>query len=199
MILDLVPNFDPVLHTPTPEFDFENAPINPVELYQNLAETMLSKGGIGLAAPQCGLPYNFFVVRSDPVMGFFNCRIVDKSDQTTELEEGCLSYKNLILKVTRASIIKARWEMIVPGQRISVETKTQIFSGMTARVIQHELDHVNGIVFTKYVNKYHLEQARNKARKLNKVQREKEEKQILIAKAQDGGKTTTDRKLIIDV
>jgi peptide deformylase len=189
MILELVPNTDPILHTPTPEFDFNNSPINPVELYQNLGETMIAKGGIGLAAPQCGLPYRFFVLRSSPIIGMFNCRIVDMSMERSELEEGCLSYKNLILKIKRPVSIKCRWEELVPGSNpIQVETKTGTFSGMTARAIQHELDHVNGIVFTKHVDKYHLEVARNKAKKINKQLKKNAQK--LLNKPKDGGKST---------
>lgn len=188
MILDLVPNSNPVLHIPTPEFDFNAAPINPIELYKNLGETMLAKGGIGLAAPQCGLPYNFFVIRSDPIIGMFNCRIVDMSMERLELEEGCLSYKGLILKIKRPVSIKARWQELVigPNNQLNVETKTQVFTGMTARAIQHEKDHVDGIVFTKYSTKIELELAKNKARKLNKV---KKNTGVLL-KGRDAGKST---------
>ena len=170
MILDLVPNYDPVLHTPTPEFNLEEAPVNPVELYKNLAETMLAKGGIGLAAPQCGLPYRFFVIRTDPIVGMFNCRIVDKSEQTLELEEGCLSVPGLIIKIKRSRIIKARWEELIQKENgVSFETKTKVFSDLTARAIQHELDHLNGTMFYDKISKFQLEMLIKKNNKRNKI------------------------------
>lgn len=169
MILDLIPNLNSILHTATPEFNFDPAPINPVELYNNLGETMLAKGGIGLAAPQCGLPYHFFVIRTDPIIGMFNCRIVDMSTERCDLEEGCLSYPGLILKIKRPVSIKARWEELViqSDNQINVETKTQVFTGITARAIQHELCHVQGEVFLDMISRLELERAIKKCNKKN--------------------------------
>ena len=159
MILELVDRNDPILHTPTPEFDFYAAPVNPIELYQNLAETMLHHNGLGLAAPQCGLPYRFFVIKSDPVIGMFNCRIVDQSQATIVLDEGCLTYPNLFFKVRRPTAIKVRYE------QPDGETKTAEYTGMTARIIQHELDHVNGVVFLDRISKLERERAFIRANK----------------------------------
>ena len=146
MILPLVDPYDEILFRKTDKFDFNNPPVNPVELYQNLAETMLHHGGIGLAAPQCGLPYNFFVIRSDPIIGMFNCKIVDQGEELVKLDEGCLSYKGILLNIARPKNIKVRYT------QPNGEVKTELYTGMTARVIQHELDHVNGIVFLEKVS-----------------------------------------------
>lgn len=146
MILPLVDPYDEILFKKTEKFDFSNPPVNPIELYQNLAETMLHHGGIGLAAPQCGLPYNFFVVRSEPVMGMFNAKIVDFGEEEVKMDEGCLSYKGITLNIKRPKNIKVRYT------QPNGEVITSMFTGMTARVIQHELSHVNGEVFIEKVS-----------------------------------------------
>lgn len=142
-------------------FDFSNPPIDPIELAQNLTETMLANGGIGLAANQCGLPYRVFAVASNPVLVCFNPIIVDRTTETVELEEGCLSFKGLILKIKRPLAIKARFTM--PNG----VTETHKYTGMTARIFQHEYDHIEGITFDKHVGPVSLAMAKAKAKKRN--------------------------------
>jgi len=149
----------PILHTATEKFNFHNPPINPVELYQIMGKKLLEYDGLGLAAPQLGLPYNFFVIRSDPVLGFFNANIVDKSDEELLQEEACLSYPGLAFKVKRPQVIRVRY------QRPDGEFHTQVFQDMTARIVQHELDHVNGIVMSDRVSRLQIEMAIKKANK----------------------------------
>lgn len=156
---ELVEQTDPVLHTATPRFDFSNPPIHPVELYNILGNKLKEYDGLGLAAPQLGLPYNFFVIRSDPIQGFFNAKIVDTSDEQVILEEGCLSYPGLVLKVKRPKLVRIRFAD--PEGTI----KTLKFQDMTARIVQHELDHVEGVVFTDRVSRLSLEMAIKKANK----------------------------------
>jgi len=152
----LVNNTDQILYTKTERFDFSNPPIDPSELAHILAQTMIANNGIGLAAPQIGLPYRAFVLTGKPIMCCFNPIIVDTSSEQIYLEEGCLSFPNLIVKIKRPKIIRARYTM--PNG----ETVTNKFIGMTARIFQHELDHLNGVVFTQRANSYHLEKARKK-------------------------------------
>lgn len=152
----LVSNTDQVLYTKTERFDFSNPPIDPSELAHILAQTMIANNGIGLAAPQIGLPYRAFVLTGKPILCCFNPIIVDTSSEQIYLEEGCLSFPNLIVKIKRPKIIRARYTM--PNG----ETVTNKFIGMTARTFQHELDHLNGVVFTQRANSYHLEKARKK-------------------------------------
>lgn len=156
----LVELTDPVLHTATPRFDFSNPPIHPVELYNILGNKLREHDGLGLAAPQLGLPYNFFVIRSDPIQGFFNAKIVDTSEEQVLLEEGCLSYPGLVLKVKRPKVVRIRYS------DPNGEVKTSKFQDMTARIIQHEIDHVEGVVFTDRVSRLSLEMAIKKANKL---------------------------------
>lgn len=163
MILNLVSSNDPVLYEDVPLFDFNNPPCDPVELAKNLTETMIANKGLGLSANQCGLRHKVFVINSNPVYACFNPRIVDQTLQNIILmDEGCLSFPNLFLKVKRPRTIKVRFTM--PNG----ETVTHKFDGITARCFLHELDHLNGIVFTSRVNKFHLEQGMRYKKKLDR-------------------------------
>jgi peptide deformylase len=153
MILDLVNGKDPILRTKTEKFDF-NSDIDPIELSKNLAETMIANKGLGLAAPQVGLPYRVCVITGQPILAMFNPKIVDQSEEQVLLKEGCLSFPNLYIKVKRPAVIRVRYTR--PNQ----ETVTEEFSGLTARIVQHEIDHLEGILFTDRASRFHLEQAR---------------------------------------
>ena len=161
MILDLVPHDDPILRQECPKFDFTTPPIDPIELVVNLAETMMHLGGLGLAAPQVGLPYNCFVLYANPIIAVYNPILIDATTEQTELEEGCLSFPNLVLKIARPSVIKVRYQM--PNS----ETITQKYVGMTSRAFQHEMHHLHGILFTDHVSKLKLQMAKAKAKKGN--------------------------------
>lgn len=141
MIYEFVPKNDPILKTKTEKFDFLNPPINPVELYNNMGETLRSRGGVGLAAPQVGLPYRFFVLWSEYMIGCFNPIIVDMSDDRIDMVEGCLSFPGLILSISRPKIIKVRYTE--PDGNVV----TRVFDGLSSRAFQHELDHLDGILF----------------------------------------------------
>ena len=159
MIRELLDCNDPFLRKPVEKFDFSNPPTDPLELAVDLAETCLHHNGLALSANQVGLPYRVFVIRGEEIIVCFNPVLVDQSEETIVLEEGCLSFPNLFVKVKRPKKIKVRYT------EPNGETKTQIFDGFTARVFQHELDHLNGIVYTSRANKFHLEQARKRAKK----------------------------------
>lgn len=143
-----------IIHEEIERFDFTNPPIDPIELAQNLTETLISTNGIGLSANQVGLSYRAFVIKSNPVYAMFNPVIVHESDEKEYMEEGCLSFPNLIIPIKRSKKIRVRYTM-PNGQ-----TKTDMFDGLTARVIQHETDHLNGITFIQRATKYHLDKAR---------------------------------------
>ncbi|CAB4142712.1 Def N-formylmethionyl-tRNA deformylase [uncultured Caudovirales phage] len=163
MILELIDCNDPLLKQEMEPFDFSNPPVNPLDLVTDLAETMLANNGIGLSANQCGLPYRVFVMLGHELIPCFNPRIVDMSEETIVLEEGCLSYPDLYVKVKRPRRIKVRYAE--PNGNIV----TQTFDGMTARVFQHELDHLNGINYQQRANRYHLQQARKKKKPKNNL------------------------------
>jgi peptide deformylase len=159
VILNLVEKNDPLLRTKLENFDFSNPPVNPSELAMDLAETMVSHKALGLAANQVGLPYRVFAMTGNPVNVCFNPRIVDTSSEEIILEEGCLTFPGLFIKVKRPSMIRARYTMA------NGETVTNKFVGMTARIFQHELDHLDGVLYMNRATLFHREQAYRKARK----------------------------------
>jgi len=162
MIYELVKPHHPLLSTKLDKFDFSNPPIHPAELANNLIETMVHNKGLGLSANQCGLPYRVFVLHSVNPLAMFNPTIVDETSDEVKLDEGCLTYPNLFLPISRPSIIKVRF------QDAFGEFHTEKFIGMTARCIQHELDHLNGIDYTKRANPIHLSRGLNQKKILDR-------------------------------
>lgn len=159
MIHDLVDKYDPILKTELEKFDFQNPPTDPIQLAHDLAETMIDKGGIGISANQIGLPYRAFAIMAEQIIVCFNPILLSESVEEIYLEEGCLSYPNLFVKIKRPHTIRVRYTE--PNGNVITEK----FGGMTARIFQHELDHLNGVVYTKRANKIHFEQAKKNAKK----------------------------------
>ena len=164
MIVTILGKDHPILKEEMPAFDFDNPIVDPVLLYNDLAETMRENNGMGLSANQIGVRTRAFVMRAEDIIGVFNPRVVDISSETVTLEEGCLSYPNLFVKIKRPKSIKVRFT--TPDG----ETSTKTFTGMTARVFLHELDHLDGIAHTSRANRYHLEQAKKLFKKLKNRQ-----------------------------
>lgn len=150
---ELVDKKHEVLRTPATKFDFLNPPINPVELYNTLGSILKEKNGLGLAAPQIGYGLRVFVVRANPILPFFNPVIVDKSEEEVTLEEGCLTFPGILVKIKRPRVIKVRFADPM-GQY-----QTKVFQDLTARVIQHEVDHLDGILIGNRVGPVSLERA----------------------------------------
>ena len=153
MILDILSSDHPLLKTKMEKWDFANPPMDANELANNLIETMVDREGLGLSSNQCGLPYRVFVMWSNPTKVCFNPRIVDYVGEPIQFSEGCLSYPNLYVKIKRPVGVRVRY------QTPDGETHTEDFNGMTARIFQHELDHLDGIVYTSRANKIHLDRA----------------------------------------
>ena len=162
----LVEANDPILNAPLEPFNF-NVDVDPLEVANTLYEKLSEYNGLGLAANQIGLPYRVFIMRGNPCIVCFNPKIVDASTSQIVLEEGCLTYPDLYVKIRRPAMIKVRYTNEL-GQ-----TKTEKFAGITARCFQHELDHLNGENYLMRANKYHLDKAKQKVkyikRKRNKV------------------------------
>lgn len=145
---------NPILTTPCVDFDFRNPPGEPSELSIGLMQIMNQHNGVGLAANQVGIPYRVFVMRGDPEnLVCFNPKIVSSSKETTLMEEACLSFPGVTVKVKRPKEIRVRF------QTPSGEATTMTFGGMTARIFQHELDHLDGILFFNRANKFHRDKA----------------------------------------
>ena len=164
MIKDIFHHTANILREEMPAFDFSNPVMDPLQLYTDLAETMRENNGMGLSANQIGVRTRAFVMRAEEIIGVFNPRIVDESSEMVTLEEGCLSYPNLFVKIKRPKSIKVRFT--TPAG----ETSTKTFTGMTARVFLHELDHLDGVVYTSRANRYHLDQAKKLVKKLKNRQ-----------------------------
>jgi peptide deformylase len=157
--MNLVDPNDPILTTPCQIFDFNNPPFDPIEFAKDLVKFMYDKNGIGLAANQVGVPYRVFAMRGQPEnFVCYNPKIVQPSEMKIELEEGCLTYPNLLVKITRPQHVRVRFT--TPNG----DTMTKQFTGLTARIFQHELDHLDGVIFYNRANRYHRDQALKKWR-----------------------------------
>ena len=130
---------DPVLTTPAVEVsDFDKELRT---LVQDLTDTMIDAPGAGLAAPQIGVPLRVFVWHVDDEFGHLVNPSLDLSDELQEGEEGCLSFPDLAYETPRAMRAVARgWNMY--GEPITVEG-----TEFLARALQHETDHLNGVLF----------------------------------------------------
>jgi len=133
------------------------------EFSQNLEKMkeILKQDGVGLAATQVGWPIQLFLIAIDELENelpepevILNPEITNYSKSTSKMEEGCLSFPGLFLKITRPSSIT--WQY----QSINGETHSKTSTGFYARAIQHEIDHLNGKVFidrASSVNKLRVE------------------------------------------
>lgn len=162
-ILNLVSEVDPILSEVIPEFDFTDPEFNAVEIASSLVETCKHYKGLGLSANQCGLRHRVFVAGfGDNFVAFFNPTIVSLSTQTVHMSEGCLSFPHLFLNVTRPDSLHLEYYDFEGNK------KQGIFTGLTARVILHEIDHLNGITFTKKAKPLALKIGVEKRNKLYK-------------------------------
>ena len=159
---DLIPADWPVLYREVPEFDFTKPPVDPNEFASSLVETCKKYNGLGLSANQCGYNYRVFVMGAgDEYVAFFNPKLI-KTEGEAHMEEGCLSWPLLNLRITRPKKI---W---VEYQDFTGEKKEAIFDGMSARCFLHELDHMNGIMYTSRVKPLALKFG---IKKLEKIRR----------------------------
>ena len=145
---------DPILSKPVPEFNFNYPPESPSDIATKLISEMNNHNGISLSANQLGLSYRVFCMRGYPENYVcFNPRIVYSSDEVTLMEEACVSFPGVTVKVKRSKEIRVRF------QTPSGMLVTKKFDGLTARTFQHELDHLDGILFFNRANRYHREKA----------------------------------------
>ena len=117
-------------------------------------------------ARQFGLNKKCMIIRN----GFFSFRWTDInkvclifSDETVLMIEGCLSYPELFIKIKRPTYIVMTWEN-EEGNKCYDK-----FAGMTSRIIQHEVDHLEGITFLQKANRYYLEQAKKALKKVQRI------------------------------
>ena len=155
LAVDLVSADDPILREELPRFDFNNPPTDPIEFAHILAQSMLKHGGIGLAANQIGFRHRAFVMMGNPILCCYNPRVVDIPENEDILqEEGCLTFPNLLIKVKRKAAIKVQYTE--PNGNV----QNRVFANLSSRIFQHELDHLNGILYMDRASSYHYEQAK---------------------------------------
>lgn len=119
---------------------------NVVKLLDDMAETMYDAEGVGLAAPQVGIAKRIIVMDcGDGLIEMINPEILEK-DGEQEGPEGCLSIPGVTADIKRANHVIAKG-LNRNGEAIIVEGE-----GLLARCIQHEIDHLDGILFTDYIN-----------------------------------------------
>jgi len=179
--MKLVNEKDPILKKVMPDFNFDDPIIDPVELVEKMHEVRKVDGGIGLAAPQIGVETRVVVIGmgglqsegvEDFAKAFFNPEITEFSKTQEYMVEGCLSFPGLFVKVKRPTEITFTYED---------EDGTKYYdhlSGITARILQHEIDHLNGITFDTKANRIHLQKAK-KDRKLS----ERHKKRLILDNA----------------
>ena len=163
MVMPLVSENHEYLKKELELFDFENPPTDPIQLSYDLVETMRANHGLGLSANQVGLPYRVFVMESKPALACFNSVLVDVSEEVIELDEGCLSYPGLFVKVKRPRHIKVRYSE--PNGNVV----TKKFTGMSARCFLHEYDHMQGINFLNRVSELKRTMAMKRYHKQKKL------------------------------
>lgn len=144
------------------------------ELIENMWETMYNAEGIGLAAPQIGLPIRLFVIdtaqyeEDDDIdvegikQVFINAQIIEEGGKLWDYEEGCLSIPDVRGDVKRHAQIKLRY------QDENFEVHERVFNGLIARVIQHEYDHTDGILFTELLKPLKKRRVRRRIEKIKK-------------------------------
>jgi len=146
---DIITYPNPILTTPCEKFDFSNPPVEPYALAKLLLEACSESKGVGLAANQIGIPYRVFAILGTESFVMFNPKIVYMNDEKTNLEESCMSVPGVAVKVKRSTNLRVRFQTPSGG------TDTKTFNGMSAKIIQHEMDHLDGIMFFNRANRYH--------------------------------------------
>lgn len=108
----------------------------------SLVDTMIANGGIGLAAPQCGILKRIIVVlvNNKPKI-MINPEIISTSQETCSMEEGCLSFPEKFLTIRRPEKITVKY------RSLSGHPAIETHEGLTARILFHEIDHLDGILF----------------------------------------------------
>ena len=178
MILPIVAYGDPILKQRAKEIsssskDFEI-------LLKNMWETMYAANGVGLAAPQVGKSLRLFIVDGSPFSVeaslteyeknelksfkkvFINPKILQKSDDLENFNEGCLSIPDVRGDVTRPTTIKIKY------QNQYFKEITEHISGLPSRIVQHEYDHLEGILFTDKLSALKKKLLKNKLLKISR-------------------------------
>ncbi|MCL6730605.1 peptide deformylase [Sphingomonas hankyongi] len=170
----------PIVEVPDPRLREISKPVDTVDdevraLVSDMFETMYDAPGIGLAAIQVGVPKRILVIDlqepeeegGEPIRDprvFINPEILDCSDQEVPYTEGCLSVPDQFAEVDRPDRIRARWLDIDGKQR------DEEITGLLAVCLQHEMDHLNGILFIDHLSRLKRQMILKKLDKQRKEQ-----------------------------
>ena len=164
MILPIIAYGNPILKIKCKEIDFNYKDLN--NLIDNMWETMYSASGVGLAAPQIGKAIRLFVVDTSPFAEdkelniiernklksfkkvFINPKIIWSSSTLLNFNEGCLSIPEIREDIKREDQIEIQY------QNQKFESEILKLDGLSARVVQHEYDHIEGILFTDKLSSF---------------------------------------------
>ncbi|MCA0132101.1 peptide deformylase [Winogradskyella alexanderae] len=178
MILPIVAYGDPVLKKKAKAIDAQYPKLD--ELIENMHETMYGAFGVGLAAPQVGLPIRLFLVDTEPFADdenlsenereqlknfkkiFINAQILEEEGDEWAFNEGCLSIPDVREDVFRQPKIKIQY------QDENFDTYVEEYEGLIARVIQHEYDHIEGILFTDKLSSFKKRLIKGKLNNISK-------------------------------
>jgi peptide deformylase len=171
MILPIVAYGDPVLRKETEEIDKDYPDLD--MLIEDMFETMYNAQGVGLAAPQIGKSIRLFIVDADPFAEdepelegfkkvFINPIIIKEEGEEWKFNEGCLSIPGIREYVSRKP--KITIEYYDENWNLKEET----YDGLAARVIQHEYDHIEGILFTDKLSPLKRKLLKNKLNNIAK-------------------------------
>lgn len=167
-----------ILEAPDPRLRVKSKPVEAIDdgvrgLVSDMFDTMYDAKGIGLAAIQIGEPLRLLVIDlqedgpdgervSDPRV-FVNPEIVDPADETNIYNEGCLSVPDQYADVERPATCRARWQDLDGVQH------DERIEGMLATCLQHEMDHLEGILFIDHLSRLKREMVLRKLAKLKKA------------------------------
>jgi len=178
MILPIVAYGDPVLKKKAKDISQDFPKLD--ELLSNMFETMYNAYGVGLAAPQIGLPIRLFLVDTTPFAEddemteeqqielksfkqvFINAKILEEEGSEWTFNEGCLSIPDVREDVSRKPKITVEYF----DENFAKHTK--VFYGIIARVIQHEYDHIEGVLFTDKLSSLKKRLIKGKLAKISK-------------------------------
>ncbi len=178
MILPIVAYGDPVLRKKATPISSDYPGLD--ELIENMFETMYGASGVGLAAPQIGKSIRLFVVDATPFSddedlteaeqsrlksfkkAFINSEIIEETGDEWAFNEGCLSIPGVNEDVFRCSNVKIKY------QDADFKEHVEEFDGLLARVIQHEYDHIEGVLFTDKLSSLKKRIIKNKLGNISK-------------------------------
>lgn len=171
MILPIYSYGQPVLKQVAKPIDQDYPNLD--KLLENMWETMYAANGVGLAAPQIGKSIRIFLIDSADMQeegeedkgvkqAFINAQVIEEQGNLWEYDEGCLSIPDITGAVERPSTVTIRYQ----DEHFVEHEKT--FTGVNARVIQHEYDHIEGKLFTEKLKPLKKKMIKRKLEKIKK-------------------------------